>query len=428
LVPRTIAAIVLLVVLTTFSIQGQQGGTSIYVYDDNGRLIAVISPGGEAATYEYDAAGNFTRIRRFMASDLAMLAFTPRQGPVNTPVTIYGTGFDLGVNSVAFNGVAASIVSSTFTSVVALVPSGATTGPITVVTARGTVTSTTSFVVRGILITPQSLTIPALEAVQFSLSVSGTPTNNVVWSVEGISGGNSSVGTISATGFYLAPNPSGSNGVPFTIRATSVDDAELFGEASVTVVPFGAGSQFRSPGVSVRYGTPPNTPPIYINGAVSVRYGTPANTPPTYVNGAVSVRYGTPANNPPTYVNGAVSVRYGTPANNSATFVSGAVSASRGPVLTSLSPGTIARGATISLTINGVALNGASIKFYKLANGTPENGITISNINVNGPGTSLTANVTVASNVAVGSYVVVVTTPSGSTTRNDSANNVVQIN
>jgi YD repeat-containing protein len=409
LVPRTVAAIVLVVVLAAFSIQGQQGGTSIYVYDDNGRLIAVISPTGEAATYEYDAAGNFTRIRRFMASDLAMLAFTPRQGPINTPVTIYGTGFDQGVNSVSFNGVAAAIVSSTLTSVVALVPAGATTGPITVVTPRGTVTSTTSFVVRGILITPQSIIIPALEAVQFSVSVSGTPTNNVVWSVEGVNGGNSSVGTITSMGFYLAPNPSGSNGVPFTIRATSVDDSELFGEAFVTVVPFGAGSQFRSQGVSVRYGTPPNTPP-------------------TYLYGAASVRYGTPANNPPTYINGAVSVRYGAPANNSPTFVSGAVSASRGPVLTSLSPGTIARGATISLTINGVALNGANIKFYKLANGTPENGITISNINVNGPGTSLTANVTVASNVAVGSYVVVVTTATGSTTRNDSANNVVQIN
>jgi len=382
---------------------------SIYVYDDNGRLIAVISPAGEAATYEYDAAGNFTRIRRFMASDLAMLAFTPRQGPINTAVTIYGTGFDLGVTAVSFNGVVAPIVSSTLTSVIALVPSGATTGPITVVTPRGTVTSTSSFVVRGILVTPQSITIPALEAVQFGLSVSGTPTNNVIWSVEGISGGNSSVGTITSTGFYLAPNPSDSNGVPFTIRATSVDDSELFGEAFVTVVPFGAGSQFRSAGVSVRYGTPPNATPTYINGAVSVRYGTPANTPPTYINGAVSVRYGTPTNNSPTFVNGAVS-------------------ASRGPVLTSLSPGTIARGANVSLTINGFALNGASLKFFNLANGNPENGITISNVNVNGAGTSLTANIAVASNVTVGSYMVVVTTPSGSTARNNAGSNVVQIN
>ena len=45
-------------VFTTPAIHAQQGGTTRYVYDDNGRLIAVISPTGEANVYEYDAAGN----------------------------------------------------------------------------------------------------------------------------------------------------------------------------------------------------------------------------------------------------------------------------------------------------------------------------------------------------------------------------------
>jgi YD repeat-containing protein len=429
---RHLAVLILTAVLASLSISiinGQQGGTTIYVYDDDGRLIAVVSPTGEASTYEYDAAGNFTRIRRFTPNDLEMLAFTPHQGPVGTPVTIYGTGFNQGVNTVSFNGVVAIITSSNFASVVAIVPVGATTGPITVVTPRGTVTSTTPFVVRGIRLTPQSITLPALETVQFNLSISGTPTNNVVWSVDGAQGGNTNVGTITTSGFYVAPNLVGGNVVQFTVRATSVDDPELFGEALVTVVPFGAGFQFRSDGLSVRYGTPPNTPPTYINGAVSVRYGTPPNTPPTYINGAVSVRYGTPANTPPTYINGAVSVQYGTPANTPATFINGAVSASRGPVLQSLTPGTIARGATTTLTVTGVALNGAtSVRLFRLSNGSPENNVTVSNINVNSQGTSLTANLTVASSVATGGYLVVLTTPAGSTVRNDTGNNTVQIN
>ncbi len=396
--------------LTSPSVLARQGAATSYVYDEDGRLRAVLSPTGEAAVYEYDAAGNFTAIRRLTPDQLELLGFTPRQGPVGTLVTIFGTGFNQGVNSVSFNGVTATIVRSNLVSVVALVPEDATTGPITVVTPRGAVNSTTPFVVRGIRLTPQAVTLAASETLQFGLTVNGTPTGGVVWSVNGVEGGNSSVGTITAGGFYSAPSPAGANTLQFTVRATSVDDPELFGEALVNVVPFGAGFQFLSDGLSVRYGTPPNSPPTYINGAVSVRYGTPANNPPTYIDGVLSVRYGTPTNNPPTEIGGAVS-------------------ASRGPVLTSLTPGTIARGASVTLTINGVALNGASrLSFVRLSNGSPEAGITFSNINVNAQGTSLTATVAVASNVAAGRYVVVVTTPSGATVRNDAVSNAVQIN
>jgi YD repeat-containing protein len=396
--------------LTGSSVQAQQGTLTSYVYDEDGRLHGVLSSTGEAAVYEYDAAGNFTAIRRLTPDDLELLSFTPRQGPAGTLVTIFGTGFNQGVSSVSFNGATTNIISVNPVSVVASVPQGATTGPITVVTPRGTVSSTKSFVVRGILLTPQAVTLSALDTVQFGLTVSGTPTGNVIWSVNAIEGGSSTVGIITAGGFYTAPDLVGANSVQFTVRATSNDDSELFGEAVVTVVPSGSGYQFRSGSISVRYGTPPNNPPAYINGIVSVRYGTPSNAPPTYINGAASVRYGNPSNTSPAEVNGAVS-------------------ASRGPVLTSLSPGAIAGGSSVTLTINGVTLNGAdNIKVFNLANGSPENGITVSNINVNAQGTSLTVTIVVASNVATGRYVVVVTTPTGSTVRNDSGSNVLQIN
>lgn len=390
--------------------QARQGQTSAFVYDEDGRLHAVLSPAGEAAVYEYDAAGNITAVRRLTSNDLELLGFTPARGPVGTLVTIYGTGFNQGVNSVSFNGATAVIVRSNLVSVVAIVPENATTGPITVVTPRGSVNSKTPFVVRGIRLTPQAVTVPAEESVQFGLTISGTPTGAVTWTVNDIEGGTPTVGTITAAGLYTAPSLAGGNPVQFIVRTTSVDDTELSGEALVTVVPFGAGAQFRSEALSVRYGTPPNSPPTYINGALSVRYGTPPNAPPTYVDGAVSVRYGTPANNPPTEVNGTVS-------------------ATRGPVLTSLTPGAIARGASVTLDIGGVALNGASrISFIRLSDGAPESGITFSNINVNGQGTSLTATVAVAVGVAVGRYLVVVTTPAGSTLRTDAVFNAIQIN
>lgn len=390
--------------------RARQGDATSFVYDEDGRLRAVLSTTGEAVVYEYDAAGNFTAIRRLTPDDLELLGFSPTRGPVGTLVTIFGTGFNQGVNSVSFNGAPATIVRSNLVSVVALVPDGATTGPVSVVTPRGTVNSTKPFVVRGVRLTPQAVTLAASETLLFGLTVSGTPSAVVAWTVNDAEGGTPSVGTITTSGLYTAPSLAGEHVAQFIVRATSVDDPELFGEALVTVVPFGGGSQFRSDGLSVRYGTPPNAPPTYVNGALSVRYGTPANTPPTYIDGALSVRYGTPANNTPTEVNGAVS-------------------ATRGPVLTSLMPGTIARGASVTLTVSGLALNGASqISFTRLSNGGPEAGITFSNINVNAQGTSLTATVTVAGGVAVGTYVVVVTTPAGSTVRSDTATNLVQIN
>lgn len=369
----------------------RQGQASAFVYDEDGRLRAVLSPAGEASVYEYDAAGNITAVRRLTPNDLELLGFTPARGPVGTLVTIYGTGLDQGVNSVSFNGAAAVVVRSNMVSVAALVPENATTGPITVVTPRGSLISTKPFVVRGIRLTPEAATVTAEESLQFGLTVSGTPTGAVTWTVNDAEGGTPSLGTITAAGLYTAPSLAGETPVQFIVRATSVDDAELFGESLVTVVPFGGGSQFRSAGLSVRYGTPPNTPPAYVAGGLSVRYGTPPNSPPAEIRGAVS--------------------------------------ASRGPVLTSLTPGAVSRGAGVTLTFGGAGLTGATgVNFFNLSNGAHESGITVTNINVNAQGTSLTATVTATAGVTPGRYAVVITTPAGSTVRNDAGSNVLQVN
>jgi hypothetical protein len=67
----------------------------------------------------------------------------------------------------------------------------------------------------------------------FGVGISGTSTSNVIWSVNGIVGGNSIVGTISSTGVYHAPAtpPPG----PVTITARSIADPGIAASAIVAV-------------------------------------------------------------------------------------------------------------------------------------------------------------------------------------------------
>src|SRR6266849_1017120 len=112
-----------------------------YVYDANGRLVAVVDPsqdssGGGTAVYNYDGAGNLLSISRQQTTALFVLSFSPGCGTAGSPgttVNIYGTGFTTS-STVKFNGVPAGSV--TFVSATQLTatvpPSGASTGPITV--------------------------------------------------------------------------------------------------------------------------------------------------------------------------------------------------------------------------------------------------------------------------------------------------------
>lgn len=376
----------LLLLVNTF---GQQANKVIYLYDDNGRLSAVIAQNGEAVVYEYDAAGNFTAIKRFPSNELSIIAFLPRQGPIGTRVTIYGTGF-VDVTGVTFNGVSAQIIETNSSVIVAEVPVNATTGPISVLTSTDSAASANPFIVRGVRINPRSITITANEMISFSATVSGLASTNVIWSVNGIPGGNTTNGTISTSGIYKAPNLVNAPTTQYTVRATSNDDSTLFDEAVVNVLSVREGYQFITDGVSVRYGTPPNKVSTFAQDGVSIRYGTPPNAVSTFPNNAVSV--------------------------------------GSGPFVTSVSPGTVSRGSTVVLNINGILLDDASnIVFFRVSNGAAESGITVSNINVNSQATILSATLTVNGSVAVGQFVVIVVTPSGATVRSKNNLNIIQV-
>lgn len=158
---KTFFAAVLVLLLCSVSLPQTPTNTMIYIYDELGRLKAVITPSGDTAIYTYDAAGNIVSITRQSSSQVSVIEFTPDQGSAGSAVTIFGTGFSLTAaqNTVQFNGVAATVTAASATQLRVVVPEGATTGPITVTTQTGSAASTTNFVVQ------QSLSITSFTPI-----------------------------------------------------------------------------------------------------------------------------------------------------------------------------------------------------------------------------------------------------------------------
>ncbi|HNB74323.1 MAG TPA: hypothetical protein PLS70_24605, partial [Acidobacteriota bacterium] len=131
-------------------------------------------------------------------------------------------------------------------------------------------------------ISPTSDTLPFKGTRQFTATVTGTPMTTVIWSVNDIPGGNSSVGTISTSGLYTAPAalPPAN---PVMVKAKSAADQTVSAVATVTV---------RYPTPVVQWFSPAKVPlgqsiftlngSQFYNGAVVMLDGTPL--PTTYVS------------------------------------------------------------------------------------------------------------------------------------------------
>ncbi len=147
-----------------------------YVYDDLGRLTAVIDQNGDAATYHYDAVGNLTGITRTSAGSVAIFGFTPSGAPIGSSVTLSGVGFSAtpGQNTVSFNGTTASVTSASATSLVATVPSGATSGTISVTSPTGSATSAAPFTVTSLNVPTITGFTPAAGVADTSVTITGT--------------------------------------------------------------------------------------------------------------------------------------------------------------------------------------------------------------------------------------------------------------
>jgi hypothetical protein len=94
-----------------------------------------------------------------------------------------------------------------------------------------------NLVVKGgvaVAVTPPTAMVRTGNLQAFTATVTGAPDPSVTWTVDGVDGGNSTVGTIAANGAYTAPlvlpTPN-----TVTVTATSVEDPARSGSATVTL-------------------------------------------------------------------------------------------------------------------------------------------------------------------------------------------------
>src|SRR5439155_26472702 len=83
-------------------------------------------------------------------------------------------------------------------------------------------------------VTPAAASVQTGGTQTFTATVTNTANRAVIWQVNGVAGGNTSVGTISTTGVYTAPATVPSPPI-VTVTAVSVADPTRSGSAQVTV-------------------------------------------------------------------------------------------------------------------------------------------------------------------------------------------------
>jgi len=375
-----------------------------YIYDALNRLIGVVDQQGNAAEYRYDSVGNLLEIKRFTVDPLANVSIslvTPSQGNVGTTVQIFGKGFSPtpAQNTVTFSGGAtATVTAATSTSLTSTVPSGATTGPITLTTLLGSAVSPEPFtILQALAVVPDQADVALGGSVDFQAALGGSPTTDVTWRVNGIVGGNATLGTIMATGTYTAPStPPPVQPVP--IEAVLTAEPTQIATASVRVVGQVSGIEAAAP-VSV---------------AVTPSAGPTASAP-------VSVQV-TPQTGPT--ASGPVSVAV-TP--DSSPAASGPLAVTGGPVIASVAPNSGGIGATgLGVTLSGANLQGASaVRFIR--NGSVDTTLTASSLVPAGDGTSVSFSLTISGSAVTGPRVVQVVTPQGTSTNFDLGTNIFTV-
>jgi hypothetical protein len=122
-------------------------------------------------------------------------------------------------------------------------PSTVPTPPTVTVTATSVASPTvsgsanvtiTAPVVVTVTVSPASATVRTRRTRQFTASVQGAASQSVTWKVNGLVGGNTTIGTINSNGLYTAPG-SVPNPSTVTVTATSVAVPSASGSAIVTV-------------------------------------------------------------------------------------------------------------------------------------------------------------------------------------------------
>ncbi len=121
----------------------------------------------------------------------------------------------------------------------------------------------------SVTVSPATANVQEGSQQQFTATVSNTNDNAVTWQVNGVTGGNTSVGTISATGLYTAPSVI-PNPASVTISAFITDMSAVVGSSIVTItaVTF-SNSSLKGNFVFGVSGLDVNANPFYAIGAIT---------------------------------------------------------------------------------------------------------------------------------------------------------------
>jgi hypothetical protein len=229
----------------TWSVNDVPGGDgSVGTIDTSGRYLAPAAvPGPDVVTVRATSVAVPTASGSAAVTVLplpSIISASPSSFPAGPfTLTVNGAGFTSGA-VVSFGGTA---LPTTFVSSAKLTAAGtaSATGSVPVVATMsdGTVSNSVSVTVTapavvGITISPASATVPVKQSSQFTATVTGTPNTAVTWKVNGVSGGNNTLGRVSSTGVYTAPRRVPSPAT-VTVGATSVADATKNASASVTI-------------------------------------------------------------------------------------------------------------------------------------------------------------------------------------------------
>jgi arylsulfate sulfotransferase len=136
--------------------------------------------------------------------------------------------------------------------------------------------------VSGITVSPQSAFVGAGQVAPFTANVTGG-SSGVVWSVNGMAGGNSTVGTIDSSGNYTAPAVTANSTA--TVTATSMSDPTKSASASVTIIAAGVVAATTNAQVATYAITPPSTANVSIQFGTDTTYGLTTWQQPTPAGG-----------------------------------------------------------------------------------------------------------------------------------------------
>jgi len=232
----------------TWSVNDVSGGDAVVgTIDASGRYLApaaVPSPGTmivRATSVSTPAAIGTSSVTVLPLPSITSV--TPSSLPTGPfTLTVNGAGFVSGaVVSVDDVDVATSFGSSTQLTASGSAAAAKASVPVVARMPDGTVSNTVTVTITAppstpvtVSVSPTSASVRVNRTRQFTATVQGTSNAAVTWNVNGIVGGNTTVGTISAGGLYrvpsAVPNPS-----TVSVSAASVADPTKTASATVTI-------------------------------------------------------------------------------------------------------------------------------------------------------------------------------------------------